>query len=119
MLGQTSSRASDDGALAPAAGGRYRVALRPAVGEHERRKLVGCLEDLTVDRVSARRPSGLGPRPADAARSGREANSSSSEPGRTTGRGWPGLLGLAGEGGVAVGLELVGELGTALGDDGP
>jgi hypothetical protein len=25
--------------------------LAPAVGEHEERKLRGCLEDLTVDRV--------------------------------------------------------------------
>jgi hypothetical protein len=49
--GQTSSRVTGDGALAPIAGGRYRVVLRPAVGDNERRKLVGCLEDITVDRV--------------------------------------------------------------------
>ena len=45
------ARRAGDGALAPIAGGRYRVVLRPAVGDNERRKLVGCLEDLTVDRV--------------------------------------------------------------------
>jgi hypothetical protein len=27
--------------------------LRPAVGEYDERQLVGCLEDLTVDRVLA------------------------------------------------------------------
>jgi hypothetical protein len=47
--GQTKSRAE----AAPVAvePGRYRVVLAPAVGEHEERKLRGCLEDLTVDRV--------------------------------------------------------------------
>ena len=49
--GRRARRSSDDGDLAPIAGGRYRVVLEPAVGDHERRKLVGCLEDLTVDRV--------------------------------------------------------------------
>ena len=49
--GQTRSQVAAGGELAPIAGGRYRVVLEPAVGDHERRKLVGCLEDLTVDRV--------------------------------------------------------------------
>jgi hypothetical protein len=31
--------------------GRYRVVLHPAVGEGEERKLVGCLEDFTIERV--------------------------------------------------------------------
>ena len=40
-----------DGRLDALGDGRYRVVLRPAVGDHDERKLVGCLEDLTVDRV--------------------------------------------------------------------
>jgi hypothetical protein len=47
--GQTRSRPTAP--LAAIADGRYRVVLTPAVGEHEERKLRGCLEDLTVDRV--------------------------------------------------------------------
>jgi hypothetical protein len=47
---QTHSRA-DGGGLERVDDGRYRVVLTPAVGHHEERKLVGCLEDLTVDRV--------------------------------------------------------------------
>jgi hypothetical protein len=49
--GQTSSRVTGDGAVAAMIDGRYRVVLQPAVGDNERRKLVGCLEDLTIDRV--------------------------------------------------------------------
>ena len=48
---QTRSRATDDGELRPLGDGRYRLVLTPAVGHHEQTKLVGCLEDLTVDRV--------------------------------------------------------------------
>jgi hypothetical protein len=48
---QTRSRAIEDGELRPIGDGRYRVVLRPAVGHHEKKKLSGCLEDLTVDRV--------------------------------------------------------------------
>ena len=29
----------------------YEAEIRPAVGEHGRRRLVGCLEDTTIDRV--------------------------------------------------------------------
>lgn len=47
--GQTRSQA--DAPPAEVGAGRYRVVLSPAVGEHEERKLRGCLEDLTVDRV--------------------------------------------------------------------
>lgn len=50
---QTTSQAVDSGGLAPAGDGRYRVVLAPAVGHHDERKLVGCLEDLTIDRVLA------------------------------------------------------------------
>lgn len=32
----------------------YRFRISPAVGEHARRRLVGCLEDATLDRTSAR-----------------------------------------------------------------
>ena len=47
--GQTASQPTE--LLTDLADGRYRVVLAPAVGEHEERKLRGCLEDLTVDRV--------------------------------------------------------------------
>lgn len=50
---QTSSRMTGDGRLEALGDGRYRAVLRPAVGHHDERQLVGCLEDLTVDRVLA------------------------------------------------------------------
>ena len=50
---QTSSRMTGDGRLDPLGDGRYRAVLRPAVGKYDERQLVGCLEDLTVDRVLA------------------------------------------------------------------
>jgi hypothetical protein len=37
--------------IEPVGDGQYRVVLEPAVGHHEELKLVGCLEDLTIDRV--------------------------------------------------------------------
>jgi hypothetical protein len=49
--GQTDSRPVDERALDEIDSGVYRVVLRPAVGEGERRTLVGCLEDFTVERV--------------------------------------------------------------------
>ena len=48
---QTSSRMTGDGQLEALGDGRYRAVLRPAVGHHDERQMVGCLEDLTVDRV--------------------------------------------------------------------
>jgi len=30
---------------------RWRVTIRPAVGDHGEQRLVGCLEDVTIDRV--------------------------------------------------------------------
>jgi hypothetical protein len=48
---QTASQVVGGGGPEAIGDGRYRVVLEPAVGDHERRKLVGCLEDLTVDRV--------------------------------------------------------------------
>ena len=50
---QTSSRMTGDGRLEALGDGRYRAVLRPAVGHHDERQMVGCLEDLTVDRVLA------------------------------------------------------------------
>jgi hypothetical protein len=50
---QTSSRMTGDGRLEALGDGRYRAVLQPAVGHHDERQLVGCLEDLTVDRVLA------------------------------------------------------------------
>lgn len=48
----TSSRPISGEGLEPIGeGDLYRVVLAPAIGRHARLKLVGCLEDLTVDRV--------------------------------------------------------------------
>jgi hypothetical protein len=33
--------------------GRFRVVTEPAIGEHSWRRLQGCLEDATLDRVTA------------------------------------------------------------------
>ena len=30
---------------------RWQVTIEPAIGEHGENRLVGCLEDLTIDRV--------------------------------------------------------------------
>jgi hypothetical protein len=35
-------------------GGRFRLQTEPALGEHSWRRLQGCLEDTTLDRVKAR-----------------------------------------------------------------
>lgn len=37
-----------------AADGRFRLTTEPALGEHSWRRLQGCLEDATLDRVKAR-----------------------------------------------------------------
>jgi hypothetical protein len=50
---QTSSDMAGEGGLESLGGGRYRAVLHPALGEHDGRQLIGCLEDLTVDRVLA------------------------------------------------------------------
>lgn len=50
---QTRSRVIGADSPEPVGEGRYRVLLKPAVGPHDEVKLVGCLEDLTVDRVLA------------------------------------------------------------------
>jgi hypothetical protein len=47
--------------------GRYRLDLAPAVGEHGRRRLVGCLQDAVVERmVAAVEAFGPAPGPAPA-----------------------------------------------------
>jgi hypothetical protein len=38
---------------AAAGGGRFLVVARPALGHHASRRLLGCLADATIDRVSA------------------------------------------------------------------
>lgn len=35
-------------------GGRFRLTTEPAIGEHSWRRLQGCFEDTTLDRVKAR-----------------------------------------------------------------
>ena len=48
---QTTSRMAADDRLQSLGDGRYRAVLEPAVGDNDERQLVGCLEDLTVERV--------------------------------------------------------------------
>jgi hypothetical protein len=48
---QTSSRLVDGSGPEHIGDGRYRIVLYPAVGAREQRKLIGCLEDFTVERV--------------------------------------------------------------------
>jgi len=51
---KTSAKVVDgNSGLESLGGDRYRVRLRPALGRHGELKLVGCLEDLTIDRVLA------------------------------------------------------------------
>jgi hypothetical protein len=50
---QTSSEMAGERGLEPLGGGRYRAVLHPALGKYDGRQLIGCLEDLTVDRVLA------------------------------------------------------------------
>ena len=47
----TSSRPLSSDGLEPVSDDLYRVVLSPALGHHAELKLVGCLEDLTIDRV--------------------------------------------------------------------
>ena len=47
----TSSRPLSGDGFAPAGDDLYRVVLTPALGRHAELKLVGCLEDFTLDRV--------------------------------------------------------------------
>ena len=48
--------ATVDGEVSPvptASDARWVVSISPALGEHGEKRLVGCLEDATIDRVSA------------------------------------------------------------------
>lgn len=49
--GTTRSVVLEDPGVVELEPGTYRFALEPSLGTHNRRKLVGCLEDLTVDRL--------------------------------------------------------------------
>ena len=49
----TSSRPLGGDGFAPVGDDLYRVVLTPALGRHAELKLVGCLEDFTLDRVLA------------------------------------------------------------------
>jgi len=49
-LGTVDSQPGPEGVVEEAVG-RYRAVLVPAIGEHGEKRLVGCLEDLTVTRV--------------------------------------------------------------------
>lgn len=42
------------GSIQSVATGTYRLSLEPALGEHARRRLVGCLEDTTLDGLIGR-----------------------------------------------------------------
>jgi hypothetical protein len=35
----------------PLGDGRFSIVVEPAIGEHDERRLVGCLEDFTIERV--------------------------------------------------------------------
>ncbi|CAN5289866.1 hypothetical protein BH18ACT4_BH18ACT4_11010 [soil metagenome] len=48
--GTTSRRLVEPG-LGPDGPGRFRAVVEPALGEHSVRKLTGCLQNLTVDRL--------------------------------------------------------------------
>ena len=50
---QVAPRRLVDPGLVGVGGGRYRFVVEPALGEHEWRRLQGCLEDMTIDRVLA------------------------------------------------------------------
>ena len=50
-MAQTPSRMAADDRLQSLGHGRYRAVLEPAIGDNDERQLVGCLEDLTVERV--------------------------------------------------------------------
>jgi hypothetical protein len=50
---QTIDHARSDGLPELVGERRYSVVVSPGLGEHARRRLEGCLEDATIDRVSA------------------------------------------------------------------
>jgi hypothetical protein len=50
---QTIDHARSDGMPRLIGEDEYSVVVEPGLGEHDRRRLEGCLEDATIDRVSA------------------------------------------------------------------
>lgn len=49
--GTTNRRLVEDPGIVDIGGGRVRFSVTPALGQHAHRKLVGCLEDATIERV--------------------------------------------------------------------
>ncbi len=39
--------------VVPIGGGNYRFAMTPSLGEHGKERLLGCLNDLSIDRVKS------------------------------------------------------------------
>jgi hypothetical protein len=54
MCQQTVDHARSDGEPESLGAGRYAVVISPGLGEHARRRLVGCIQDASIDRVSAK-----------------------------------------------------------------
>ena len=51
--GTVRNRVLDDPGVVEVEPGVYRFSVQPGLGEHNEVKLVGCLQDLTIDRVQA------------------------------------------------------------------
>jgi hypothetical protein len=51
--GTTTRRLLDDPGFVPVGDDEFRFTVQPGLGPNTERKLVGCLEDATLDRVSA------------------------------------------------------------------
>lgn len=51
--GTTFMRVAEDSGVTKVGPGRYRFTVEPALGTYNQRKLVGCLQDLTVDHLLA------------------------------------------------------------------
>jgi hypothetical protein len=49
--GTTTRRLVEDPGFEPVGDGAVRFSVAPGLGEHARRRLVGCLEDTTLDRI--------------------------------------------------------------------
>jgi hypothetical protein len=49
--GTTFMRVVDDPGVVEIAPGTYRFTVEPALGTYNQRRLVGCLQDLTIDRL--------------------------------------------------------------------
>lgn len=51
--GTTSRQLVEDPGIVEIGDSRFRFAVEPGLGDNTRRKLVGCLEDATIDRIQA------------------------------------------------------------------